>query len=85
MARLLASRDEGAGLERLCQAQGDTAELLEPADAAFNGLITNDKFCLLRSVRLVLNWRRRVLRLRNGTRGRGGTVLDLDGDRGGCR
>jgi hypothetical protein len=31
----------------------------------FNGLITNDKFCLIRTGRLVLSWWRRPLRLRD--------------------
>jgi len=30
----------------------------------FNGLITNDKFCMTRTRRLLLNWSRRPLRLR---------------------
>jgi hypothetical protein len=34
----------------------------------FNGLITNDKFCLSRSGRLVLNWWRLPLRLRDRAR-----------------
>jgi hypothetical protein len=34
------------------------SELHEPRQGAFNGLITNDKFCLTRSLRLRLSWPR---------------------------
>ena len=33
--------------------------------AVLNGLITNDKFCLIRTQRLTLSWWRRPLRLRD--------------------
>jgi hypothetical protein len=35
----------------------------------FNGLITNDKFCLSRTARLTLTWSRRPLRLRDQSTG----------------
>jgi hypothetical protein len=35
----------------------------------FNGLITNDKFCITRTGRLPLNWSRRPLRLRTPATG----------------
>ena len=35
----------------------------------FNGLITNDKFCMSRAVRLKLTWSRRPLRLRRPSTG----------------
>jgi hypothetical protein len=50
----------------------------------FNGLITNDKFCLSRSGRLVLNWWRLPLRLRDRAREGAGTVPDQESDRGGA-
>ena len=35
------------------------------AEQGFNGLITNDKFCLIHTGRLALSWWRRPLRLRD--------------------
>ena len=37
---------------------GQTAEPAQPGEAPFDGLITNDKFCLTRGVRLVRPVRR---------------------------
>src|SRR6478672_2742862 len=37
---------------------------LHPPEAAFNGTITNDKFCMTRTGRLHLTWWRRPLRSR---------------------
>jgi len=38
-------------------------------ESHFNGLITNDKFCLSRTARLTLTWSRRPLRLRDQSTG----------------
>ena len=41
------------------------AAALEVGERRLNGLITNDKFCLVRTSRLALSWWRRPLRLRD--------------------
>ena len=41
------------------------APRLQATEQRFNGLITNDKFCLTRRGRLALSWWRRPLRLRD--------------------
>ena len=43
---------------------GEASELFGIAEEKFNGLITNDKFCLTRYGELKLKWWRRPLRLR---------------------
>jgi hypothetical protein len=65
---------DGAGDEQgeaggEAQADGDAREALvvarqaagarQPRERALNGLITNDKFCLMRHARLRLRWRSR--------------------------
>lgn len=42
-----------------------TQQALDDREGVFNGLITNDKFCLIRTGRLALSWWRRPLRLRD--------------------
>jgi|GEM_PF-4782897 len=44
---------------------GQAQQPLDDGEGVFNGLITNDKFCLIRTGRLALSWWRRPLRLRN--------------------
>ena len=44
----------------------------EVGEHGFNGLITNDKFCLSRTGRLALTWSRRPLRLRDQAPVKGG-------------
>jgi hypothetical protein len=44
---------------------GEAEIPLGVAESLFNGLITNDKFCLTRWRELNLTWRRRPLRLRS--------------------
>ncbi|AWN53786.1 hypothetical protein DK412_21010 [Methylobacterium sp. 17Sr1-1] len=44
------------GFHAVAQAAADRQVLLEPAKQQLNGLITNDKFCLVRTARLVLTW-----------------------------
>jgi hypothetical protein len=57
--------DPGQIVDRtLVIAGSHPTELLEPADAALDGLITSDKFCWTRYVQLRLAWWRRPLRLR---------------------
>jgi len=51
------------GLWRLKAAQQQP--LFAKAEEMFNGMITNDKFCLTRWGALELSWWRRPLRLRN--------------------
>ena len=64
--------------------QGVEIEQRFPAfEHEFNGLITNDKFCLSRTGRLTLTWWRRALRLRDQAPGSSTTVPDLESDRGG--
>jgi hypothetical protein len=46
--------------------RGDAPELLEAIDEPFDGLFTNDKFCLSRFGQLSLTWWRYPLRLRGG-------------------
>ena len=43
---------------------GQMQQILTIAESFFNGLITNDKFCLTRRGQLKLTWWRRPLRLR---------------------
>ena len=50
----------------LLVAGGQSAPLFEPVDAPFDGLFTNDKFCLSRFGQLSLTWWRYPLRLRGG-------------------
>src|SRR5262245_42178665 len=46
---------------------GQKERIFEEAEAALNGLFTNDKFCLSRPVTLCLTWSRRPLRARAAT------------------
>lgn len=62
----------------------EVQQRLEPLEQQFDGLITNDKFCLSRAGQLALNWWRRPLRLRGQAPGGSGPVPDLEGDRGGA-
>lgn len=59
-------------------------KLLELVHQPFDGLIANDKFCLVRPGRLLLSWWRYPLRRRDQLPERVGTVPDTDGDRGGA-
>jgi hypothetical protein len=64
--------------------QGVEIEQRFPAfEQKFNGLITNDKFCLSRTGRLALSWWRYPLRRRDPAPEGTDTVPDLEGDRGG--
>ena len=50
--------DEAEGvLGLLLPADEPTPEAVKPRVGDFNGLVTNDKFCLTRYVRLRLRWR----------------------------
>src|ERR1700712_2149061 len=49
-----------------------------------NGLITNDKFCLVRTAQLALTWWRRPLRRRGCKQASQGAGPDLESDRGGA-
>ena len=60
------------------------AARFEVGEHGFNGLITNDKFCLSRPGRLVLSWWRYPLRRRDQEQAQRGAVPDTDGDRGGA-
>jgi len=51
--------------------QGPIECLLEEAEGVFNGLITNDKFCMSRHISLRLTWSRFPLRLRFPARASG--------------
>ena len=63
----LAQHDEGSGEEEvevddrlaLFGTPSELAEAVHPLVRPFNGLITNDKFCLTRHVCLSLRWRSR--------------------------
>ena len=43
----------------------ETQVLFDKSEKVFNGLITNDKFCITREVRLKLSWWRRALKQRD--------------------
>jgi hypothetical protein len=64
-------------LEQRCR------DRIDEIEAPFNGLITNDKFCLSRTGHLGLTWSRRPLRLRDQAPSGSSTVPDPEGDRGG--
>src|SRR5687767_7948413 len=72
------------GDRRLFIACGNRTPLLQSGPQPFNGLITNDKFCLSRTGRLTLNWWRYPLRRRADVSKGPGTVPDLERDRGGA-
>jgi len=55
----------------------------EPGESAFNGLITNDKFCLSRTGRLTLSWSRRLPHLRDQPSGETAYPSDETSHRGG--
>jgi hypothetical protein len=57
---------------------------LQLSQRPFNGLLTNDKFCLSRAGWLVLSWWRYPLRRREQEQAQRGTVPDTEGDRGGA-
>ncbi len=77
--------DEGGIAARgLALAQDDPREVFDPAEQVLDGLITNDKFCLSRSGRLVLSWWRYPLRRRDQEQAHRGTIPDTEGDRGGA-
>jgi hypothetical protein len=69
-------------LRRQRQSVRDTAEVFEAVEGRFDGLITNDKFCLVRTAQLVLTWWRRPLRGRGCVQANEGSVPDLESDRG---
>jgi hypothetical protein len=45
-------------------ADQEASEVAQPREAALDGLLTNDKFCLTRTAMLPLSWSRQPLRLR---------------------
>ena len=53
------------GIGTLLPADQNPTEAVGPTVGPLNGLITNDKFCLIHTGRLALSWRRRPLRLRD--------------------
>jgi len=58
-----AQASQGIGISNFTGLQWKTSRFIIQK-IFFNGLITNDKFCMTRSRRLQLNWSRRPLRLR---------------------
>ena len=75
--------DHGLGhFWQLLVVPGQTAPASEPAERALNGLITNDKFCLTRAVRLRLSWRRARGRLRADRPQPPGEVTHQGGEHG---
>jgi len=66
----------------LVPADQDGAEAVEPGMRAFNGLIANDKFCLMRAVRLRLSWPRAQGRLRADRPQPSGEVTHQRGEHG---
>jgi hypothetical protein len=64
--------------------RGADAHLFQQAIATLNGLITNDKFCMIRSARLHLTWSRRPLRLQPPAAGESAYPLDENTHPGGA-
>ena len=82
IARILRRANSAPG--HAVRRQGVEIEQRFPAfEQKFNGLITNDKFCLSRTGRLALSWWRYPLRLRDPAPEGADTVPDLEDDRGG--
>src|SRR5262249_43093021 len=53
--------------EMALPADQQSPEVAQPGEAPFDGLLTNDKFCVTRTAVLPLTWSRRPLRLRTGS------------------
>ena len=51
-------------VKQMLPADQESAEIAQPGEAALDGLLTNDKFCLTRTALLPLSWSRQPLRLR---------------------